>query len=362
MESYLNRGFARPLASAFLHRNFRYDGGMAASSSSDFLALVLFGVAGVNALLGGIVLWHHRQEEHLAFSLTAFFVAIWTLTNALFRLSSSSSSATLWAQLSYVAALGTAAAFLHFAWNFPLARSTSLRGGSRFARTCLWSTGALVSVLSFVPGAVIQGVDIHTKRIETAPGVYLVALFILATSVDAFTLFWHNQAHLRGRKRAQARLVLYGSALTAIFGLFFNLLLPLLGDYRWVGLGPLSSLFFVGFSAYAIVAQRLFDVRLLIRRTFVYSLMLAVLAGSFAVLEKGTEHFLLPLLGQSHSFSSDLFGALLVGFAADPLKRWLRHLAASRLFQGEEEDGDARSEHPMQRTFPSGQGTSRSSS
>jgi len=316
----------------------------------------------VNALLGGIVLWHHRREEHLAFSLTAFFVALWTLTNALFRLASSSSSATLWAQLSYVAALGTAAAFLHFAWNFPLARSTSLRGGSRFTRTTLWLTGALISVLVFVPGIVIQDVDIQARRIETAPGVYLVALFMLATSVYAFTLFWHNQAHLRGRKRAQARLVLYGSALTAVFGLVFNLLLPLLGNYRWVGMGPLSSLFFVGFSAYTIVAQRLFDVRLLIRRTFVYSLMLAVLAGTFAVLEKGTEHLLLPLLGQSHSFSSDLFAALLVGFSADPLKRWLRHLAVSRLFRGEEEDEDVPSQQFRQRTLSSSQGTSRSSS
>jgi len=277
-------------------------------------------------------------EEHLAFSLTAFFVALWTLTNALFRLASSSSSATLWAQLSYVAALGTAAAFLHFAWNFPLARSDSLRGGSCFARATLWLTGALIGALAFVPGAIIQGVDTQAKRIDTTPGVYLVALFLIVTSVYAFALFWHNQVLLRGRKRAQARLVLYGSALTAIFGLFFNLLLPLLGDYRWVGLGPLSSLFFVGFSAYAIVAQRLFDVRLLIRRTFVYSLMLAVLAGTFAVLEKGTEHLLLPLLGQSRSFGSDLFAALLVGFAADPLKRWLRHLATNRLFQGEEKE------------------------
>jgi len=202
----------------------------------------------------------------------------------------------------------------------------------------LWSVAALIAALTFVPGAIIQNVDVPARRIETAPGVYLVALFMLGTSAYAFALFYHNQKHLRGRRRAQARLVLYGSALTAILGLFFNLALPLAGDYRWVGLGPLCSLFFVGFSAYAIIAQRLFDVRLLIRRTFVYSLLLAALAGTFAVLEKGMEHLLLPLLGQRHSFSTDLVAALIVGFAADPLKRWLRHIATYRLFQGE--DGD----------------------
>lgn len=326
-----------------------YRGGMTASP--DPLALVLFVVAIVNAALGGIVLSRHRQEQHLTFALTAFFVALWTLTNALFRVSSTTPTATLWAQMSYVAALGAAAAFLHFAWSFPLPRNGALHGGSRFARAMLWLTGILVAAIVFVPGAVIHSVDVSAQRIETASGVYGVALFMLVTSGYAFALFWRNQSRLKGRKRAQARLVLYGCALSALFGLLFNLALPLAGDYRWVGLGPLSSLFFVGFSAYAIIAQRLFDVRLLIRRTFVYSLLLAALAGSFAVLEKGMEHLLLPLLGTGHSFSGDLLAALIVGFAADPLKRWLRHLATSRLFQGEEEDEEplsvaAKRHHP----------------
>ena len=84
------------------------------------VGIVLFIVAGINALLGAIVLWRHQREQHLAFALTAFFVALWTLTNALFRITHSTSSATLWAQFSYIAALGTVAAFLHFAWSFPL--------------------------------------------------------------------------------------------------------------------------------------------------------------------------------------------------------------------------------------------------
>ncbi len=301
-------------------------------SNVDSLAVVLLVVALVNAALGGVVLWQSRREQNLAFALTAFFVALWTLTNALFRVTSSASVATLWAQLSYVAALGTAAAFLHFAWSFPQT------GGSVWARRLVWSLGAIVAALCFVPGAVIERVDISLQRILTAPGVYLVALFMVVTSGCAFALFWRNQRHLRRTPQAQARLVLYGSSLTAVLGLFFNLLLPLLGNYRWVWLGPLSSLFFVGFCSYAIIATHLFDVRLLVRRTFVYSFLLAALAGSFAVLEKGMEQLLLPLLGSGHSFSGDLAAALVVGFAADPLKRWLRHIATNQLFQGEGEE------------------------
>jgi hypothetical protein len=122
--------------------------------------------------------------------------------------------------------------------------------------------------------------------------------------------------------------------------LVFNLFLPLRGDYHWVFLGPLCSLFFVGFSAYSIVAHHLFDVRLLIRRTLVYTLLLAALTGAFAAFEKGVEHLLRPHLG-SDSFATDLIAALLVGFAVDPLKRQLHHLVSSRLFK-HEPPGDER--------------------
>jgi len=81
---------------AVLFRPFvLYRGGMSASSP-DLLSLVLLVVALGNAALGFVVIYRHRQEEHLTFALTAFFVALWTLTNALFRLSSSSEAATLW--------------------------------------------------------------------------------------------------------------------------------------------------------------------------------------------------------------------------------------------------------------------------
>ncbi|BCM94125.1 hypothetical protein IAD21_06028 [Abditibacteriota bacterium] len=295
----------------------------------DHLALVLYIVAGINALLGAIVLWRHQREQHLTFALTAFFVALWTLTNALFHIATMSSLATLWAQLAYVAALGTGASLLHFAWSFP--RSS----GSRLSRCLVWSAAIIISVLAFVPSAIIERVDVDERRIITAPGIYLIALFLLLTLGYAFVLFWHNQARLQRRRRAQARLVLYGSSLTTIIGLFFNLALPLLGDYRFVWLGPLSSLFFVGFSAYAIIATHLFDVRLLIRRTFVYSFLLATLAGGFAVLEKGLEHLLSPLLGTHNSFLGELFAALLVGFAVDPLKHYFKQIAARRFFRGE---------------------------
>lgn len=306
----------------------------ASADSTIFLALLV--VAVVNMALALVAFRASAKEANRVFALTAASVALWTLTNALFRGATSPETALLWAQLSYGAALLTAASFLHFACVYP---AYARRHVFSFVhRRLLYVVALSIAALTFYPGAVIQGIDLEKGRILTSSGVYLIALFLLASSAWAFGLFWRSQSKLEGKARAQARYVLYGSALTAVFGLSFNLLLPLAGNYHWVWLGPLSSLFFVGFCVYSIVTARLFDVRLLIRRTLVYSVLLAALAGAFAALEKGLEHLLSPFLGRDNSFSTDLVAALLVGFAVDPLKRRLHRFVTGRLFRGENED------------------------
>jgi len=301
-----------------------------------------------NALLAFIVGRAARRAENRVFALVALSIAFWTLTNALFRSALTTQAATLWAQLSYFAALATGATFLHFAWVYPRHKSSALNGGgtgkSALYTLVLYSIGSLVAISAFVPGFVVRGIDLEERSILTAPGLYPLASFMVISLALAFWRLLHSQHRLRGRARAQARYVLYGCALTAALGLLFNLFLPLVGDYRWVWVGPLCSLFFVGFSAYSIVAHHLFDVRLLIRRTLVYTLLLAALTGGFAAFQKGMEHVLRPLIG-GDSFPTQLVAALVVGFALDPIKRQLHHLVASRLFKGEPagaENGGAR--------------------
>lgn len=308
-------------------------GGMSTSPVllSNLIVPLLFGVALCNGLLSAVVFRSNpKQTANRTFALVAMSVAFWAATNALFRTIDDVGLATLWAQLAYVSALSTAAAFLHFSWVYPRRNAAHLA-----APLVMWLLAILVSALTFVPGFIIRSLDLDGRRILTAPGVYLVALYLVGAVGWSFVRFFRSQARLKGRARAQARYVLYGATLMALFGLVFNLFLPLLGNYQWVWLGPLCSLFFVGFSAYSIVANHLFDIRILIRRTLVYSLLLAALAGAFAALEQGLEHLLRPLLGTDGGVSPDLLAALVVGFAVDPLKRALHDLVTHRFFREE---------------------------
>lgn len=296
----------------------------------DLAAVALCLVAGANLLLSFLVLRASPQrEENRLFALVSAFVALWAFTNGFFRIASVLEAATLSAQLSYSTGLCIAASFLHFSWVYPRKSHVPVK-----AKTGTWLLAVAISALAFVPNFMVSGVLVEQRRIVTAPGIYLLAGYMVFASGAAFSVFIRNQTRLRGRAQAQARYVLYGSALTAGPGLFFNLLLPLFGNYRWVWLGPVASLFFVGCCAYSIIAHRLFDVRLLIRRTVVYTLLLSVMAGVFPAVEQVLQHVLRPLLGTQDNLATSMVAALIIGMAVEPVKRRL-HQVTDKMFESE---------------------------
>ncbi len=147
-------------------------------------------MTGVKLGLTYIVARTARREENRVFALLAVSVALWTQTNALLRITAPVDLATLWAQLSYLAALATAAACLHFSWIYQSVVVMSGRWAkrSRWKRN-LWLTGASIASV-FIPRWVIRGVDLEARRIVTGNGLSLIAVFLLATSAMAFVLFY----------------------------------------------------------------------------------------------------------------------------------------------------------------------------
>ncbi len=216
---------------------------VASPTDTDFITLALLGVTLVNLGLAGIVLRAARRQENRVFALLATSVAVWTLTNALFRTAETVALATLWAQISYLSALATTATLLQFSRIYPLPAPTKAKLDGIAATDFLWPIALLIGASVYIPGWVIRGVDTETRRIVTGIGILPIALFLVGTLATAFLFFYQHQRRLRHKARDQARYVLFGSLLTTVCGPIFNLALPLLGDYRFVWIGPLLALF-----------------------------------------------------------------------------------------------------------------------
>jgi hypothetical protein len=294
----------------------------------DFPTLIPGFVSLANAALAALVLVNRpRAYVNRLFALTALSAAAWAGTNALFQWTDSPDFALSVAQASSVSALLMGASFLHFAWVYPVS-AAHLQGTNSIHRRrlyLLWLSAGLLCLLSLWPGGVDRAVEMApVRRLHTAPGFYLVALFLCLASMAAFSSFVRRTLSLHGTLRQQALWVLSGTGLTAIFGIVFNLLFPLWGDYRFVWVGPSCSLFFVGATVYSIIAHHLFDVRLVVKKAAVYSLLLALLsAGYSAVQYLATRLLESAAPGASDSLAAHVMGAVLVSLFVKPVREWL---------------------------------------
>jgi hypothetical protein len=122
----------------------------------------------------------------------------------------------------------------------------------------------------------------------------------------------------------QTRYVLTSMTVTTVVGLSCNLVLPLFDNYTLVWLGPASSLVFVASTVYSIVREHLFDIRLVIKRTLVYSLLLAGIAGGYSAVEYLLKEVLRQTTSSAvHPVVSNIGGAVAVSLFASPVRRWL---------------------------------------
>ncbi len=142
---------------------------------------------------------------------------------------------------------------------------------------------ALFSSLSVLLGKVI--VNINTSsfllRFQTGQWFIVYALLMLFYFLGGVGILIKKYKELKGEKKIQVFYVLTGffisSTITAIINLFLQNTISL----RWFYLGTYCVLFLVGFTSYAIIRHRLFDIRSLVQRSLIYSVLLSLVVGFY---------------------------------------------------------------------------------
>lgn len=292
----------------------------------ETVAFLLYSVALLNLALAGIVFARNpRAEVNRVFALTATAVSAWALTNAVFQATDSIGTATVSAQVSYISALLVASSLFHFSQIFPAHPDRPVRKLAGRVAWPLWIVAVGLCFTPFLPQLVIKAIELlPERRIVTDWGLYPIAAFIFATVLGAIRSLLHSMKVAHGKERMQARYVLAGMSVTATLGLICNLILPLANVYVLVWLGPASSLVFVASTVYSIVRERLFDIRIVIKRTLVYSLLLAGIAGGYSGIEFILKETLQQTsMGSGHSLITSIGGTMIVSLFVTPGRRWL---------------------------------------
>lgn len=223
----------------------------------------------------------NRKLENIAFFGVAFGIACWSIGIAEFTTSNSFGEALNWAKFYYfspillVFSLVILSQYLHYKKKLPFTANIVIAaGGFMFSFLLFTQKHFLTSALVHRP----YGKQVILQPVDYALySVYLLACIIITISIMYSKLTVTKQAVLK----QQTRVFLIGICTSCISGLYFNLILPWLGNYKFIAVGPITTTFFFFSVAYAVVRHRLFDIKLILARALTYTFALVIVAAFY---------------------------------------------------------------------------------
>ncbi len=288
------------------------------------------GVIGI--VVGCILLWKQfRNKQALYLSLFTVSAGLWALSNGLADRALTPSAVIVWSGLAVIGFNFFASFFLCFTFVF-------VRRDSRV----LWWQATLACVPSIVMAffafsaysvrSVVFPPDgpaqIVVGPLYTVGPVFLYVVFILAY---ALIVRQYRHAFLY-RERMQAWYVVLGSAFALVGLTVFDIVLPAIGELRFFSVGPLTTAILIACTSYAIFRHELADIKVVVQRSFVYTLVLAILMGMYAAIVLGFHVFFQHDSDTVLVVSAGL--TMVAGIAgATPLTRWFRKLTDPIFFK-----------------------------
>ena len=235
-------------------------------------------VAGILSIaLGLVVVINGTSEKNSKwpFAIFATSVGIWAIFITLFLMTTSITSAFVYVSIYYVAALLIAYSFLLFSLFY-----TSTRVSKKVIGLALLPWLGL-STLIVTPGFFIDSVTVYPERsVELVLASYVIYIVTFVTYV-AIALVRLFLPLIKKRAKLHHAVLAYALLISLVGGAYFNLFLPLIGNYELIMCGPLFAFVMVAAVFYAIAQHEIFDIRSTVLRTVTYALSLATLAAIY---------------------------------------------------------------------------------
>ena len=265
-----------------------------------------------------------RAGLRRSFVILAISLLVWVVT-LFVEVRVSHERVQLWLGRLNFAAVAVAA---HFAWMF--VREIARQESGRLSSGLLLGTIAL-AVLSGATPLVAASERVHDGHAVTTFGVLFPVYLLHVHGCLAAALF----VAVRGWQRAttptlKGQLALVGGGMLTTGGIaaVTNSVLPYLyDDFRYCDVGTLSTLFFVVSVALAIFFHGLFDLRVILRETVVYGLLLTFVLGAYS-----SAVFVVSQYLTESAEKLTQFVVLFIAFSFDPIRRFLEEKTDELLF------------------------------
>lgn len=170
---------------------------------------------------------------------------------------------------------------------------------------------------------------------------YAFPVYALVTILVALSIFIYRYRKTVGRERLQMKFVFLGLFASAFLSVLTNIILPLLFNLNSsVKYGPLTTIFFIGFTSYAIAKHRLMDIRMVVARSVSYTLLIAIMAGFYAGSIIGIERIFFPNTLTGFNWTQGIIRTILavvMAFTFQPLRKWITKVTDKIFFKNQYE-------------------------
>ncbi|MFH2004456.1 MAG: histidine kinase dimerization/phospho-acceptor domain-containing protein, partial [Bacteroidota bacterium] len=223
-------------------------------------------------VLGIVVFRKNRSRINVAFAAVVLLAFIWSIVNYFADNPIDPSLALLWNKLVFMAAFLQGAFLFYFASLFPF----GYRKLERISVFILLPLGGILAILSVFTNLIVDRIEFFDWGTNVEPGALYGSFigFMSITVVGMLVVLIIKYRHSAGLEKYQLKYLFSGFLLTALITLTTNLFLPLAtGNNQLAKFGPLSMVFLIASTVYAIIKHRLMDIRIVLKKIVLHLLI-----------------------------------------------------------------------------------------
>ena len=244
---------------------------------------IIFLITFLYALVLGIFVYtkNPRSKINKSFAITSILFSFWILDNFFMGLTNSHFLART------VYALGS----LLFPSVLIFISEFCGNSISKIREAVYWAIGLLFFILSFTKLFIKEIISVKLGTFEGTYGTifYFWTVYMTLFIIYSVFIFVKYYRISEGLKKLQIKYVATGFISTGIFGILVDVILPLLGNKKWMAIDSTAALFYLSFTAYAIVARQLFGIRVILTQVLVGVIAILLLAQSIAAIPNWIE-------------------------------------------------------------------------
>lgn len=304
----------------------------------EVIQIILLALVNLSCITLGVWVLKSASKGKLNqwFVVMAAFILLWVNTSYLGFHAASAELATFWYRLNGLAVF----LFLFSFYYFFVAKFLKRKRPKVLDLSIL--LGSLVfSSISVLTDLIIKKAEIHDWGSEIFFGQAEMALniFALLWAVIIFYYAISSYFSLPKVEKLRVKYFFFGIVTFVLANIVFNMIVPqVLNTSKYQQFGDFSFIFFLGFTAYAIVRHRLMDIRLIVARSLAFLLLIISVAGMAGLFMMTLPHYIFsPETLEKYNIPIRSAVGIVMIFLFQPLRRWIT-IVTDRIFFKNEYD------------------------